>query len=123
MPISNRIYVYDQATARLWTAIVTSEIGQRPVLNWVGKPKVTRHAGAIRNLQGDNPLDQRFSAISSNARIEIETIRETDIPEYISTIKETGKNFAQQQSASFFASLDRMFDHSKRRSSDESNEK
>lgn len=121
MPISTQIFPYEQATGELCTSIVKWELRQRPILNWLGEGRVTRHEGVVRNIQGDNPLDQGFSSLSGIVKIDLDIIRETDIPKYINEMRIMGREIAQKQSTSFFAGLNEMFDHSKPSASDEAN--
>ena len=101
MPISTQIFPYEQATGELCTSIVKCEIRQRPILNWLGEGRVTRHGGVVRNIQGDNPLDQGYSSISGIVKIDLDIIRETDIPKYINEMRIMGRERREKKLLEF----------------------
>ena len=111
LTICKEIYPYEQAEVEFCASSIRTERNNRPLLNWLGEGRITRHGGIIRNIQGDNPLDQGFASIFGTAKIDHDVIRNTDINAYLTEIRKMGESIAEQQSKNFFANLNEMFDH------------
>lgn len=112
--LNSRIPSYEQATFDMMSAVFSEIMDKTPLLNYLGPPKKTRHGGVVRNIQGEEPLDQGYEQISAQVNIDYQVVKSTDIASYTRTLSEIGQSLTHQQSAGFIKSLNEMFDHSRR---------
>jgi hypothetical protein len=102
--MKNKLPNYDQAFAELLARIVHGFIAVDP-LPWQMPIFPSKHRGPIRNVRGDNPLDQSVPITSGTSSIHIDSIRNTDIEAITLFFYQIAQDIISSQHENLFSGL------------------
>ena len=112
LPIEFHIPAYDRAIANLQSRIYDHLRRNVPFFD-DDEPQMTTHGGRIRNVGGQNPLDQEFRPITATTSISVDTIRQTDITSYMDSLTTQMQALLDEEEGIMVASLLEVLNHPK----------
>ena len=102
-----RIPPYDNASNKFLELVVYGFIDTDPLLSQIHQRSV-KHAGPIRNVRGEEPLDQDISPIQGETLIKTKAIRETNFDEITMFFYDIAQNLQAGLSKGFFKNLNEI---------------
>ncbi|OGN75706.1 MAG: hypothetical protein A2X25_02755 [Chloroflexi bacterium GWB2_49_20] len=100
---------YDNAMNDFIGIVIRGFIGFNPLLGQIEHSNSV-HAGPIRNVQGENPLDQKLNSIEASYVINISAIRNTDFDEITNYLYTLAMNMQDSLTKYFFKSMGEITD-------------
>lgn len=98
---------YEQEYVRFVSQIINGFISLDPILGSIQRSS-TAHRGPVRNVRGENLLDQQASAIQGEANLDVEVIRKTDIDEHTVFMNALVEKIIKSFGKSLFTGLDEI---------------
>lgn len=105
--VSFEILRYERETILFFEQVLRGFMSLDPLLGSI-QSSSTVHRGPTRNVRGDNLLDQQASAIQSEASLDIEAVRKTDVDEHTTFMYALAQSTMSSLKKSFFKGLDEI---------------
>jgi hypothetical protein len=107
--VSFEIPRYEREFVRFVDQVINGFVSLDPLLGSIQRSS-TVHRGPVRNVQGDNLLDQQAFAIQSEANLDVEVIRKTDVDGHTAFMYMLAESIVRSFGKKIFKGLDEIVD-------------
>jgi len=98
------IPTYDVAFMEFGNTVIRGFVNLDPLLGQIGH-KTISHTGPIRNVRGENPLDQDMPPIEAQTLISMDAIKNTDLDEIVNFFYALAEDMRGALAKQFFVSI------------------
>lgn len=100
---------YDNAMCKLIEQVIDGFMALDPVLGSISRED-SLHRGPIRNVRGENPLDQNMSSLQAKASLKLDSVRNSNIDEHTQFLYDFAQSNVAAVAPEFFRGMQEITD-------------